>query len=49
MVNNLAVIDYDNNVLASPEAVGRFPTGAIVWLDVQQFADTLELARSAKE
>ena len=49
MVNNLAVIDYDKNVLASPEAVGRCPTGAIVWLEGQQFADTLELARSAKE
>jgi Na+-translocating ferredoxin:NAD+ oxidoreductase RNF subunit RnfB len=49
MQNNLAVIDYDKNVLASPEAVGRCPTGAIVWLEGQQFADTLELARSAKE
>jgi len=49
MVNNLAVIDYEKNVLASPEAVGRCPTGAIVWLDGQQFADTLELVRSAKE
>ena len=49
MVNNLAVVDYDKNVLASPEAVGRCPTGAIVWLEGQQFANTLELVRSAKE
>ncbi len=49
MKNNLAVIDYEKNVLASPEAVGRCPTGAIVWLDGQQFADTLELVRSSKE
>jgi RnfABCDGE-type electron transport complex B subunit len=48
MVNNLAVIDVDKNVLASPEAVGRCPTGAIVWLNGQQFADTLALVRSAK-
>jgi RnfABCDGE-type electron transport complex B subunit len=49
MVNNLPVIDYEKNVLASPEAVGRCPTNAIVWLEGQQFADTLELVRSAKE
>ena len=49
MVNNLAVIDYDKNVLANPEAAGRCPTGAILWLEGQQFADTLELVRSAKE
>ena len=49
MVNNLPVIDYEKNDLASPEAVGRCPTGAIVWLEGQQFADTLELVRSAKE
>ncbi len=30
--NNLAVIDYDLNALASPQAVRRCPTGAIVWL-----------------
>lgn len=49
MVNNLAVIDYEKNVLASPEAVGRCPTGAIVWLEGQQFADTLELVRSEEK
>jgi Na+-translocating ferredoxin:NAD+ oxidoreductase RNF subunit RnfB len=49
MVNNLPVIDYEKNDLASPEAVGRCPTNAIVWLSGQQFADTLELVRSATE
>jgi Na+-translocating ferredoxin:NAD+ oxidoreductase RNF subunit RnfB len=31
--NNLAVIDYSKNNLASPVAIERCPTGAIVWLD----------------
>jgi Na+-translocating ferredoxin:NAD+ oxidoreductase RNF subunit RnfB len=31
--NNLAVIDYTRNDLASPIAIERCPTGAIVWLD----------------
>lgn len=31
--NNLAVIDYGKNALASRLAVERCPTGAIVWLD----------------
>ena len=31
--NNLAVIDYTNNSLASKVAIERCPTGAIVWLE----------------
>jgi RnfABCDGE-type electron transport complex B subunit len=31
--NNLAIIDYSKNELASPVATERCPTGAIVWLD----------------
>jgi Fe-S-cluster-containing hydrogenase component 2 len=31
--NNLAVIDYSKNDLASRVATERCPTGAIVWLD----------------
>ncbi len=31
--DNLPVIDYAKNALASPEAIQRCPTGAIVWLD----------------
>jgi Fe-S-cluster-containing hydrogenase component 2 len=32
MANNLAVIDYSKNRLASQLAIQRCPTGAIVWL-----------------
>lgn len=31
--NNLAVVDYDKNHLASPLPIQRCPTGAIVWLE----------------
>jgi Fe-S-cluster-containing hydrogenase component 2 len=31
--NNLSTIDYSKNALASPIAIQRCPTGAIVWLD----------------
>jgi ferredoxin len=33
MQNELAVIDYSKNALASRIAIERCPTGAIVWLD----------------
>ena len=33
IINNLAVVDYDKNALATPLAIGRCPTGAIVWLE----------------
>jgi Na+-translocating ferredoxin:NAD+ oxidoreductase RNF subunit RnfB len=33
--NNLAVIDYERNELASPAIIERCPTGAIVWRDVE--------------
>ncbi len=33
MQDNLAVIDYEKNELASKIAIDRCPTGAIVWLD----------------
>ncbi|MHC4407901.1 MAG: (Fe-S)-binding protein [Planctomycetota bacterium] len=36
MENGLAVIDYENNERAGPEAIERCPTGAIVWLDKAQ-------------
>jgi RnfABCDGE-type electron transport complex B subunit len=38
MVDNLAVIDYEKNALADPEAASRCPTIAIVWVEGQQFA-----------
>ncbi|KPJ85462.1 MAG: Fe-S cluster protein, partial [Gemmatimonas sp. SG8_17] len=47
MVNGLAVIDYSKNALASPDAIARCPTDAIVWVEGPQFADRPELARSA--
>lgn len=38
MQNNLAVIDYSRNDLASKVAIERCPTGAIVWLDERRGA-----------
>lgn len=35
--NNLAVVNYDLNDLATPAAVKRCPTDAIVWIEYQQF------------
>jgi Na+-translocating ferredoxin:NAD+ oxidoreductase RNF subunit RnfB len=37
MVQGLAVVDYQKNTLASPDAIRRCPTGAIVWVDGPQF------------
>ncbi len=36
IVNNLAVIDYNRNSLASKRPTERCPTGAIVWFDEKQ-------------
>jgi electron transport complex protein RnfB len=47
MVNGLAVVDYEKNELATPDAIARCPTGAIVWVEGAQFVDSPELARSA--
>jgi electron transport complex protein RnfB len=33
MVNNLAVVDYSKNHLATIKPIQRCPTGAIVWID----------------
>ena len=41
MVNNLAVINYEKNALTDPKAISRCPTGAIVWLEGQQFEENL--------
>ena len=35
--NNLAVIDYEKNSLTDPKAISRCETGAIVWVEGQQF------------
>jgi Na+-translocating ferredoxin:NAD+ oxidoreductase RNF subunit RnfB len=36
MVSGLAVIDYDKNALATPDAIRRCPTGAIAWVEGAQ-------------
>jgi len=46
MKNGLAVIDYSKNELADPKATERCPTGAIVWVEGQQFADMPQPIRS---
>ena len=33
IVNNVAVVDYTKNDMATRAAIQRCPTGAIVWLD----------------
>jgi Na+-translocating ferredoxin:NAD+ oxidoreductase subunit B len=38
MRSGLAVIDYEKIATATPAAAGRCPTGAILWLEGQQFA-----------
>jgi Na+-translocating ferredoxin:NAD+ oxidoreductase RNF subunit RnfB len=43
--NNLAVIDYASNGSASPRAIDRCPTGAIVWLE----GDRIIKGKSAKK
>jgi Fe-S-cluster-containing hydrogenase component 2 len=45
MKNSLAVVDYSMNGLASPAAIQRCPTGAIVWLDEKRGAVKGALAR----
>ena len=45
MRDNLPVIDYSRNVLASKEAIQRCPTGAIVWMDQD---GRIERGRDAK-
>lgn len=39
MKNNLAVINYELNYLATAEATRRCPTDAIIWLEGQQFQE----------
>jgi Na+-translocating ferredoxin:NAD+ oxidoreductase RNF subunit RnfB len=37
LVGGLAVIDYEKNTLAAPDAAARCPTGAIAWVEGRQF------------
>ena len=41
MINNLAVINYEKNELTDPKAISRCPTKAIVWVEGQQFEESL--------
>lgn len=40
MVDGLAVVNYDRVELENPKAIGRCPTGAIVWVTGQQFPES---------
>jgi len=41
MIDNLAVINYEKNELTDPKAISRCPTKAIVWVEGQQFVESL--------
>ena len=47
MKNGLAVIDYTKNELAAADATVRCPTGAIVWVEGPQFAESRRLVEAA--
>jgi Na+-translocating ferredoxin:NAD+ oxidoreductase RNF subunit RnfB len=47
--NNLAVIDYANNALASRTPIERCPTGAIVWLDSKLGSTRSSRGKEAKK
>ncbi|HEX9885730.1 MAG TPA: RnfABCDGE type electron transport complex subunit B [Longimicrobiales bacterium] len=49
MENGLAVVDYDLIALENPKAVERCPTGAIVWLEGQQFPQLIGMEATAGE
>jgi hypothetical protein len=38
--DNLAVIDYEKNSMTAPKAILRCETGAIVWVEGQQFKES---------
>lgn len=40
LIDNLAVINYEKNELTNPKAIERCPTGAIVWVEGQQFKES---------
>jgi RnfABCDGE-type electron transport complex B subunit len=45
--SGLAVIDYTQIELENPKAIERCPTGAIVWVEGQQFPTLVDAVRSA--
>ncbi len=46
MQSGLAVVDYDRVELENPKAIERCPTGAIVWIEGQQFPELFVSAES---
>ena len=40
IIDGLAVVNYDQGVHVSPKATERCPTGAIKWIEWEQFTDT---------
>ena len=48
IIDNLAVINYEENALTDPKAILRCPTKAIVWVEGQQFQESsFELEKKA--
>jgi len=48
IIDNLAVIDYEKNAMTDPKAISRCETGAIVWIEGQQFQQSpLKLEKQA--
>jgi Na+-translocating ferredoxin:NAD+ oxidoreductase subunit B len=45
----VAVVHYEQNAQASPDAIRRCPTGAIVWLEGAQFANNVQHARDTEQ
>jgi ferredoxin len=46
MIDGLATIDYEQVALQNPSAIERCPTGAIVWIEGQQFPELFVPAES---
>jgi electron transport complex protein RnfB len=49
MVNNLAVVDYSKNHLATTKPIQRCPTGAIVWIDEKGFTKGLDAKKITRK
>jgi len=45
--DGLAIVDYDHYDLATPAAIGRCPTGAIVWISGAQFQEPARALQGA--
>ena len=45
--SGLAIVDYDRYDLASPAAIARCPTGAIVWITGAQFSEPARVLQGA--